>query len=132
LIDNAIKFSDDGGQIAVQVRHSSADGTAVFSVRDHGSGIAAEDLPHIFERFYLGDKARLRDKKGRGSGLGLPICQSIVAAHGGQIHVASTVGVGTVVTVSLMSTRAAGTHDSSVANAPAHQDQRATLPIVTG
>lgn len=132
LIDNAIKFSEEGGQIAVQVRHSSADGLALFSVRDHGSGIAAEDLPHIFERFYLGDKARLRDKKGRGSGLGLPICQSIVAAHGGQIHVSSTLGVGTIVTVSLASTPGPGTHEIPAATAHAHQDQRATTPIVAG
>jgi len=132
LIDNAIKFSEDGRQVAVQVRHSTVDGSAVFSVRDHGSGIAAEDLPHIFERFYLGDKARLRDKKGRGSGLGLPICQSIVAAHGGQIHVSSTLGVGTVVNVILSSNRTPGGNDVSVSGSHAHHDQRANSPVVIG
>lgn len=131
LIDNAIKFSADGGQVAVQVRQSPSDATAVLSVRDHGSGIAAEDLPHIFERFYLGDKARLRDKKGRGSGLGLPICQSIVAAHGGRIHVASTLGVGTTVTVSLSSSRPSHADGASAASGHSHQDQRTISPAVS-
>ena len=71
-----------------------------LSVRDTGSGIPAADLPHIFNRFYRGDKARQRDRT-RGTGLGLAICQSIVAAHNGRIEVESVVDKGTTMTVIL-------------------------------
>lgn len=97
LIDNALKFTEDGGEVIVSL---SRDGdAAIITVHDTGSGIAPEDLAFVFERFYRGERARTR--QGRGSGLGLSICQSIVKAHGGEISIASPPGQGTTVTVRL-------------------------------
>ncbi len=70
-----------------------------LSVADTGSGIANEDLPHIFERFYRADRSR--QQHDGSSGLGLAIAKSIVEAHGGTITVASAVGKGTTFTISL-------------------------------
>ena len=70
---------------------------AVITVRDTGLGIAAEDLPRVFERFYRSDKSRSTG----GNGLGLAICQAIIEAHGGAIEVTSEVGVGAAFTVRL-------------------------------
>jgi heavy metal sensor kinase len=95
LIDNAIKFSKAGGRINVSV--TCADGKAKITIEDEGEGIAAEHLPHIFDRFYRADQAR--SMKYGGAGLGLPICRAIAEAHGGTIDVKSILGVGTVVTV---------------------------------
>jgi signal transduction histidine kinase len=94
LIDNGLKFTPTGGRISVSLRHDAAREQAVLVVSDSGMGIAPEDLPHVFERFYRGDKSRQRDAGVSGSGLGLSICHSIVAAHGGTIHVESTPGAG--------------------------------------
>jgi signal transduction histidine kinase len=74
---------------------------AVIRVRDTGVGIDPIDLPHIFERFYRGDKSRQRAEPMYGNGLGLSICHSIVAAHDGQIVVERSVGKGTTFTVTL-------------------------------
>ncbi|MEM7533817.1 MAG: HAMP domain-containing sensor histidine kinase [Chloroflexota bacterium] len=70
-----------------------AHGNIIVEVRDSGEGISSEDLPHVFEQFYRGEKSRSRSTGG--SGLGLAIAKSIVEAHGGQIHVQSEVGQGT-------------------------------------
>jgi signal transduction histidine kinase len=70
----------------------------VFTISDTGEGVPAEDLPHIFDRFYRVDKSR--SSATGGSGLGLAICQWIVAAHQGEINLRSSVGAGTVVRVS--------------------------------
>ena len=86
-----------------------------FSVRDTGSGIPAADLPHIFNRFYRGDKGRMRERRSRGTGLGLAICQSIIAAHDGRIEVESVVDRGTTMTVILPT--AAGTGELSTVHA---------------
>jgi signal transduction histidine kinase len=72
----------------------------VIEVADTGEGIAPDDLPHIFERFYRVDKARSREGVG-GSGLGLSICRAIIDAHSGKIEVESTPGVGTTFTITL-------------------------------
>ena len=100
LLDNALKFSGAAGTVRVELFRHTPD-SAVFRVRDTGCGIAAADLPHIFERFFRGDRSRQRLAETTGTGLGLSICQAIVAAHRGQIDVESQEGVGTTVTVQL-------------------------------
>ncbi|MBI3679472.1 MAG: two-component sensor histidine kinase, partial [Acidobacteria bacterium] len=85
LIDNAVKYTPAGGEVAVCLR--TLDGFAVVEVQDSGIGISAEDLPHIFERFYRADKARSR--AAGGAGLGLSIARWIARAHQGDIQVES-------------------------------------------
>jgi heavy metal sensor kinase len=97
ILDNCIKYTAEGGQVEVQIGHSSPE--VVVTVSDTGIGIAAEHLPHVFDRFYRVDKARSRSEGG--TGLGLSITQSIVVAHGGRIELASTPGRGTTCTVRL-------------------------------
>jgi len=91
LLDNAIKYTDEGGSITVSTRREGGDWVCV-EVADTGSGIAAQHLNRIFERFYRVDKDRSRDVGG--TGLGLAIVKHIVEAHGGLIRVESTVGKG--------------------------------------
>ena len=95
FLDNAIKFTPAKGRVSLDFHLDEERHQCVLEVADSGTGIAPEDLPHIFERFYQGDKARQRENRARGLGLGLSICQAIVAAHGGTIEVASTLGQGT-------------------------------------
>jgi two-component system, OmpR family, sensor kinase len=94
LIDNALKYTPAGGQVVLVLRRS--DGWVRIQVTDNGVGIAPEDLPHIFERFYRADRSRAR--RG-GSGLGLSIAQWIAEAHGGRVEVSSEVGKGSTFTV---------------------------------
>jgi len=102
LLDNAIKYTQPGGEVWVELFTQNFPAPqAVLRVRDTGVGIPAEDMPHIFERFFRGDKARGREKETRGTGLGLCICQSIIHAHSGEIDVFSRQNVGTTVTVTL-------------------------------
>jgi heavy metal sensor kinase len=95
LADNAIKYAGRGGHVAVTL--DAANGHAVLAVRDDGPGIAAADLPHIFDRFYRADPARSRG----GTGLGLALVRSIVEVHGGRIDVDSTPGRGSCFRVAL-------------------------------
>jgi two-component system phosphate regulon sensor histidine kinase PhoR len=95
LVHNAIKFTPAGGQICVAASPSGAD--VVFSVKDTGVGIPAEDLPRIFERFYKADRAR----SGGGTGLGLAIAKHIVQGHGGRIWAESVEGRGSTFRFSL-------------------------------
>lgn len=97
LLDNAIKYTPKGGRIAVVTE--MVDASIRVTVRDSGIGIAAEHLPHLFERFYRVDKARSRIEGG--SGLGLSIVESIVTAHGGQVEMTSNLEHGTTCTVIL-------------------------------
>jgi heavy metal sensor kinase len=90
MVDNAIKYTPEGGAVAVVV--SANDGSAVMLVEDNGVGVPADALPHLFERFYRVDKARSRQMGG--VGLGLAIVKSIVSAHGGQVKVESGEGKG--------------------------------------
>jgi signal transduction histidine kinase len=92
LVSNALRHTPTGGR--VEVRASAAEeGGVQVEVRDTGEGISLEDLPHIFEQFYRGEKSRSRDTGG--SGLGLAIAKGIVEAHGGRIGVESAPGQGT-------------------------------------
>jgi signal transduction histidine kinase len=92
LLDNAIKFTPQGGNIAVGSGEFE-DGLHLW-VQDNGRGIHPDDLPHIFERFYRG-----RDSHAEGYGLGLSIVQSIVQAHGAKIEVESSPGEGACFTI---------------------------------
>src|SRR6185369_5312994 len=89
LISNALRHTSAGGEIRVHAWKANS-GVEV-SVRDTGEGIPAQDIPHIFERFYRGDAARSRNRGTGGAGLGLAIAR----AHGGDIRVQSQVGNGT-------------------------------------
>ncbi len=88
ILHNAIKFTPNGGviQLAAQVQADRV----CFSVKDNGTGIPADALPRIFERFYKADRARAS----RGTGLGLAIARHLVEAHGGKIWVESQEGKG--------------------------------------
>jgi signal transduction histidine kinase len=104
LLDNAIKYTPSGGRVRLAVTRTE-DGWAELIVEDSGIGITAEDMPHIFERFYRADQARARDE---GSGLGLAIAEWIVQAHGGTMSVASVPGEGSTFTVRLRAERREG------------------------
>ena len=91
LIGNALRHTPNQGRVSVWVRRTTQ-GVEV-TVSDTGEGIRAEDLPHVFERFYRGEKSRNRGTGG--AGLGLAIARSIVRAHGGDIKVESVIGTGT-------------------------------------
>ncbi|MEZ4641090.1 MAG: HAMP domain-containing sensor histidine kinase, partial [Caldilineaceae bacterium] len=97
LVSNAIRHTPHNGQIVLSATHAADE--VQLHVTDTGAGIAAEDLPFIFDRFYRADSSRTQ-MTGE-SGLGLAIARSLVEAHGGRISVDSTVGVGTTFTVAL-------------------------------
>lgn len=97
LIDNAIKYTPEGGRVDIRLREESH--RAVLEVADDGVGIPAHAIPHVFERFYRVDKARSRASGG--AGLGLSIVKSICAAHGGGIRVLSEGGRGSCFRVDL-------------------------------
>jgi signal transduction histidine kinase len=108
LVDNACRYTPPGGRVTLAL--VERDGLAQLSVSDTGRGIAPDDLPRIFERFYRVDRTGSREAGG--TGLGLAICQVIVEAHGGRIEVASRLGEGSTFTVLLPT--------SSTALSPAH------------
>ncbi|HEY0605042.1 MAG TPA: ATP-binding protein [Herpetosiphonaceae bacterium] len=97
VLENARKYTPEGGTIAVTVG-TEAD-SAVLTIADTGVGIPAEDVPHVWDRFYRIDQARTR--AGGGFGLGLAIVKSIVESHGGQVALTSEYGKGTTVTLRL-------------------------------
>ncbi len=103
LVSNALRYTPDGGVIGLSAELTAGD-LVRFKVRDTGSGIPAEDLVHIFDRFYRADKSR--EQSEGNSGLGLAIARSIVSAHGGEITAESMVGVGTTFTIDLPVNRA--------------------------
>ena len=105
LLSNALKFTSDG-RITVSLRAETSPATssagsrvAVLRVADTGTGVAKEDLPRLFERFYRAEHAKARSAEG--SGIGLALVRELVGLHGGTITVQSTVGVGTTFTVTL-------------------------------
>jgi signal transduction histidine kinase len=99
LITNAIKYSQRGGEVELSL--ARRDGQVVFTVRDTGIGIAAAELPFIFDRFWRSDRARSRGAERGGFGLGLAICQWIALAHGGTLTAQSRLHRGSTFTVTL-------------------------------
>ena len=97
LLDNAIKYTPEGGSITLGCRRDGKN--VVLTVTDTGAGIAAEELPKVFDRFYRCDEARKAQSSGHG--LGLSIARIIVVAHGGKLKVRSKVGAGTTFSVIL-------------------------------
>ena len=97
LVDNASRYTPDGGTVTLAL--VEREGVATLSVSDTGHGVAPDDLPRIFERFYRADDARSREVGG--TGLGLAISQVIAEAHGGRIEVESSLGAGSTFTVLL-------------------------------
>jgi two-component system sensor histidine kinase VicK len=97
VLDNAIKFSPDGGDVLVDV--GSADGRLWVKVQDHGVGIPPEKLPRVFDRFFHIDE--VGGHLFRGLGLGLSIARQVIEQHGGTIEVASELGKGSTLTVFL-------------------------------
>jgi signal transduction histidine kinase len=93
IISNAIKYTQKGGEVIAGI--GKVDDQARVTISDNGPGIPAEDIPHIFERFYRTEKSRTRSKDGKGFGLGLSIAYWIVRHHGGHIEVDSKEGEGT-------------------------------------
>jgi two-component system phosphate regulon sensor histidine kinase PhoR len=98
LVDNAVKFTSEGGQIRIEAALGS-DGRVEITVRDTGVGIPSTDLPRITERFYRVDRTRSREVGG--TGLGLAIVKHLVQAHGGELRIESALGSGTAVSFTL-------------------------------
>jgi len=94
LLSNALKFTPSGGSVDVQLGKTG--GQAVITVTDTGPGIAPDDVPHVFDRFFRG-----RGVRASGSGIGLTVVRELVEAHGGSVEVASQPGAGAVFTVCL-------------------------------
>lgn len=92
LLTNALRYTDAGGRVSLSVRQ--AVGEAVIEVADTGIGIAPEDLPHVFTRFWRGEKSRSRATGG--AGIGLSIVEALVRAHGGNVTAESVAGQGSV------------------------------------
>jgi heavy metal sensor kinase len=99
LLENAVKYTPPGGTVWLRLEASPA--IVRLAVSDTGIGIAAGDLPHLFDRFWRADTARTRMGERAGTGLGLAICKWIVEAHGGSIDATSRPGRGTTLTVVL-------------------------------
>ncbi len=92
LLDNALRYSADGADVAVMM--AIQDGSVRIAVQNSGEGIAAEDIPHLFERFYRGEKSRSRETGG--AGIGLSIVHEIAHAHGGKTGAVSANGITTI------------------------------------
>ncbi|PAZ10961.1 two-component sensor histidine kinase [Streptomyces sp. SA15] len=97
LVSNALRHTPAGGTVTLAARHDGHD--VVLEVADTGTGIAPEDLPHVFDRFWRAEKSRSR--RTGGSGLGLPIVRHLIAAHGGTAEATSEPGKGSVFTLRL-------------------------------
>lgn len=99
LLDNAVRYSPEGGTVTVTVRPAAGGSSLRLEVVDEGSGIPAVDIDRVFERFYRVDAGRSREAGG--TGLGLSIVKHLVAAHGGKVGIDSELGVGTKVWLEL-------------------------------
>ena len=105
LISNAVRYTPGGGRIVVRWERA-ADGGAVFSVQDTGPGIAPEHIPRLTERFYRVDRSRSRETGG--TGLGLAIVKHVLQRHGASLDIASTLGKGSVFSVTFPANRLRG------------------------
>jgi two-component system, OmpR family, sensor histidine kinase BaeS len=95
LLTNALKFTPEGGRVTVEVRPAGPD--AVLTVTDTGIGIPADELPHVFDRFWRGRQA----SQTSGSGIGLAVAAELAQAHGGKLTAGSEPGQGTAMTLTL-------------------------------
>lgn len=102
LLSNAVRYTPGSGKISLSVQRL-ANGDATFTVTDTGPGIAPEHIPRLTERFYRVDRSRSRETGG--TGLGLAIVKHVIQRHGGQIHIASQLGQGSVFTLHLPADR---------------------------
>ena len=93
FLDNAVKYTPQGGKVWLKSWREK--GKLVLEIKDTGIGISKTDLPHIFERFYRADKARVKG----GFGLGLALAKRIIEVHNGSVKVTSQVGKGTAFTI---------------------------------
>lgn len=100
LLDNAIKYTPDEGRIQVSLSRDAGSAKAVLAIEDTGIGIAAADLPHVFDRFFRADRSRSRQGS-QGTGLGLSICRAVVSSHGGTLTCESMPDKGTTMRVQL-------------------------------
>ena len=116
IIDNAMKYSESGGEIYVYT--SVSDGKITIGVRDHGCGIPADQLPKIKERFY-----KVNNEKG-GFGIGLAVADEIIRKHGGEINIDSIEGDGTNVTVTLPIADVGNAADSATPNEPKKEEKK--------
>lgn len=123
LLSNAFKFTDPGGRVVVRVMVTESH--AVVAVQDTGIGIAPEQLPHVFDRFWQADASATR--RHEGTGIGLALAKELVALHEGTLQLASTVGEGSTFTVSLA--RLSGAEALAAARRLPVNDARATTPV---
>ena len=100
LLTNARQAMPNGGRVMIRVAPDAAAGTVDLSIRDTGTGIPTEQLPHIFDRYFTTKHGPDESGKG-GTGVGLSMCREIIEQHQGRIRVESTVGVGTAFTLKL-------------------------------
>lgn len=101
LIDNAVKYTPSGGRVTVELTLNQKHRTVELKVADTGVGIAADDLPKVFDRFFRADKSRSRISQTAGTGLGLSICQAAATAHNGGVRCESAPNKGSCFTVEL-------------------------------
>jgi anti-sigma regulatory factor (Ser/Thr protein kinase) len=99
LVGNAVKFTPEDGEIKLSLSEEGE--YAVMRVSDTGIGIAEEDIPHVFDRFYQAESSRANSETDSGTGLGLSICKWIAEAHRGEIKVESQLGQGTTFTIAI-------------------------------
>lgn len=98
ILDNAVKYSHENGIVSVSLKTNST--SAILTIKDKGVGVPANDLPHIFEHFYRSQNTT-KANHASGYGLGLPLAQEIIKAHGGRIEIKSRENRGTTVIISL-------------------------------